>query len=243
MIAGRGRQRIRPPRRVSLTDVDLSLPARPSYLALMTYLSPALHMPNTHTNTLPHQGLVGDDVDFENTWSTISAAFTEIHTKNASRLSYEELYRHAYRVVLKKKGEELYKRVRGFEHSWLSTEVRSVIQGLFSPNLLANSQNLGGTTANERRVAGEKFLKGLKQAWTDHQVCMSMLADVLMYMVRIHFSVPISFWKELRLTLHVARIVSTVRTTGVRRYIPPPCFSSATTSLTAPLPTPREGSF
>jgi cullin 3 len=49
--------------------------------------------------------------------------------------------------------------------------------------LLANAQSLGGTTANERRVAGERFLKGLKQAWGDHQVCMSMLADVLMYMV------------------------------------------------------------
>jgi cullin 3 len=136
---------------------------------------------------MPHhsQGVGGDDVDFEQTWTTISSAFTEIHTKNASRLSYEELYRHAYRVVLKKKGEELYKRVRQFEHNWLNTEVRSAIQALFSPNLLANTQSLGGTTANERRMAGERFLKGLKQAWNDHQVCMSMLADVLMYMVRV----------------------------------------------------------
>lgn len=131
-----------------------------------------------------YQGLVGDDVDFENTWATISAAFTEIHTKNASRLSYEELYRHAYRVVLKKKGADLYNRVCNFEHNWLGTEVRSSIQTLLSPNLLG-TQSLGGTTTNERRVAGEKFLKGLKQAWGDHQVCMSMLADVLMYMVRL----------------------------------------------------------
>jgi cullin 3 len=85
--------------------------------------------------------------------------------------------------VLKKKGEELYKRVRGFEHTWLSTEVRSNIQSHISPSLSADNQSLGGTTTNERRVAGEIFLKGLKQAWGDHQVCMSMLADVLMYMV------------------------------------------------------------
>ncbi|KAF2477687.1 Cullin-domain-containing protein [Lindgomyces ingoldianus] len=146
MIAGRGRQRIRPPRR----------------------------------------GLHGDEIDFENTWSTIASAFREIHTKNASRLSYEELYRHAYKVVLKKKGEELYKRVCDFEHEWLSSEVRSAIQALFSPNLSAGTQSLGGTTANERRVAGEKFFKGLKQAWGDHQICMSMLADVLMYMDRVY---------------------------------------------------------
>ncbi|KAF2108290.1 Cullin [Lophiotrema nucula] len=147
MIAGRGRQRIRPPRR----------------------------------------SLQGDsDIDFENTWGTIASAFREIHTKNASRLSYEELYRHAYRIVLKKKGEELYKRVKEFEHEWLSNEVRGSIQALFSPNLLADTQSLGGTTTNERRVAGEKFLRGLKQAWGDHQVCMSMLADVLMYMDRVY---------------------------------------------------------
>ncbi|KAF2134804.1 Cullin-domain-containing protein [Dothidotthia symphoricarpi CBS 119687] len=132
------------------------------------------------------QGLHGDEVDFENTWATIEAAFREIHTKNASKLSYEELYRHAYRIVLKKKGQDLYNHVHDFERKWLSSEVRAVIQQMLSPNLLANAQSLGGTTANERRVAGEKFLKGLKQAWGDHQVCMSMLADVLMYMDRVY---------------------------------------------------------
>lgn len=146
MITGRGRPRIRPPRR----------------------------------------GLHGDDVDFENTWATIEAAFREIHTKNASKLSYEELYRHAYRVVLKKKGEALYNKVHDFERSWLSCQVRSSIQQLLSPNLVFDAHSIGGATTNERRVAGEKFLKGLKQAWGDHQVCTSMLADVLMYMDRVY---------------------------------------------------------
>ena len=79
---------------------------------------------------------------------------------------------------------DLYRNVHEFERKWLSSDVRSTIRQLLSPNLLVDAQSLGGTTANERRVAGEKFLKGLKQAWGDHQVCMSMLADVLMYMVR-----------------------------------------------------------
>jgi cullin 3 len=133
------------------------------------------------------QGLHGDEIDFENTWTTIEAAFREIHTKNASKLSYEELYRHAYRIVLKKKGENLYEKVHEFERNWLSTEVRASISQLLSPNLLVDAQSTGGTTPNERRVAGEKFLKGLKQAWSDHQICTSMLADVLMYMVRLPF--------------------------------------------------------
>ncbi|KAJ4375196.1 hypothetical protein N0V83_002281 [Neocucurbitaria cava] len=134
----------------------------------------------------PTQGLHGDELDFENTWATIEAAFREIHTKNASKLSYEELYRHAYRIVLKKKGEDLYNKVHDFESNWLSSEVRASIQQLLSPNLLANAQSVGGTTTNERRVAGEKFLKGLNQAWGDHRVCTSMLADVLMYMDRVY---------------------------------------------------------
>lgn len=129
------------------------------------------------------KGLHGDEVDFEDTWALIESAFKEIHTKNASKLSYEELYRHAYRIVLKKKGEQLYNKVHEFERSWLATTVRADIQSLLSANLLADAQGPSSTSPNERRVAGEKFLKGLKQTWGDHQVCMSMLADVLMYMV------------------------------------------------------------
>ncbi|KAK3076578.1 Cullin-3, partial [Teratosphaeriaceae sp. CCFEE 6253] len=58
-----------------------------------------------------HQGLNGADVDFHTTWAILETAFGEIHTKNASALSFEELYRYAYKIVLKKKGEELYNRV------------------------------------------------------------------------------------------------------------------------------------
>lgn len=147
LIAGRGRQRIRPPRRQLGGDADM---------------------------------------DFEQTWGHITSAFQEIHTKNASRLSYEELYRHAYRIVLKKKGEELYDRVTKNEHDWLTTNVLPSIRTHFSPNLLAHTQTVGGTTTSEDRVSGEKFLKGLRQAWIDHQVCQSMLADVLMYMDRVY---------------------------------------------------------
>lgn len=148
MIAGRGRQRIRPPRR----------------------------------------GLHGDEINFEQTWGAIAEAFQEIHTKNASKLSYEELYRHGYRIVLKKKGDELFKRVQDWEQNWLRMTVRTSIVQLISPNLVASFDGLGGTTTNERRMAAEKFLKGLTHAWVDHQIVMSMIADVLMYMDRVRSS-------------------------------------------------------
>jgi cullin 3 len=42
------------------------------------------------------------------------------------------------------------------------------------------------STATERRISGEKFLKGLKSSWEDHILCMNMTGDVLMYMDRVY---------------------------------------------------------
>jgi cullin 3 len=63
------------------------------------------------------------------------------------------------------------------------------IQVLITQNL--RSIALGGVpgaTANERRITGEKFLKGLKESWEDHNLCMHMTTDVLMYMDRVFCS-------------------------------------------------------
>lgn len=136
------------------------------------------------TNNHSLQGLNGADVDFDTTWQTLERAFLEIHTKNASQLSFEELYRNAYKIVLKKKGDELYNKVAQFEEKWLGETVRDRITKLLTSPFLF-TDDVGRTLAApaERRAAGEGVLKALKQAWEDHQVCMSMLTDVLMYMV------------------------------------------------------------
>jgi cullin 3 len=136
------------------------------------------------------KGLTGRDeeVDFETTWQILSSALREIHTKNASKLKFEELYRNAYKLVLKKKGEDLYNRVKGLEEDWLSNEIRSRIQGFISPSLLmAGTRPQSGASANERLDAGERFLRALRAAWQDHELTMSMITDVMMYMVRVRF--------------------------------------------------------
>lgn len=135
------------------------------------------------SNTM--QGLNSTDVDFESTWRILEGAFQEIHTKNASALSFEELYRNAYKIVLKKKGEELYNKVAQFEANWLGNNVRDrVVSQLTTPLLLlTDGSGRSLATSTERRVAGEGFLRTLKESWEDHQVCMGMLTDVLMYMV------------------------------------------------------------
>ena len=130
------------------------------------------------------QGLASADVDFDTTWGILELAFKEIHTKNASALSFEELYRNAYKIVLKKRGDELYAKVADFEKRWLGEHVRHKIVDLLTPGLISldtTTHTLESTA--ERRTSGEAFLKELKIAWDDHQVCMGMLTDVLMYMV------------------------------------------------------------
>lgn len=137
-------------------------------------------------NLMLRQGLTGadNDVDFEETWRTISSSLREMHTKNASKLSFESIYRLAYRVVLKKKGDAFYKRILQFESEWLVGEVRIDLRTLILPSLVGIPGTGGpSSTANERRAAGEKLLKGLKEAWEDHQLVMNMATDVFMYLV------------------------------------------------------------
>ena len=131
------------------------------------------------------QGLgTSDAVDFDSMWDVLASSLREIHTKNASKLSFEELYRNAYKLVLKKRGETLYTKVKEFEEEWLANEVQPrIIQELSQTLLIATSGTQAITTANEKRAAGEKLLRALKEAWEDHNLCMNMTTDVLMYMV------------------------------------------------------------
>ncbi|KAJ5935185.1 hypothetical protein N7466_004732 [Penicillium verhagenii] len=138
-----------------------------------------------HKIRAPRRGLVSSQADsYDSVWAAISASLTEIHTKNASALSYEELYRSAYKIVLMQRGQDLYNHVKEHEQSWLhGTVQRTVTDSISTILVYANAPELD--QSNERRAAGEKFLAVLKEAWEDHQLCMGMITDVLMYMDRI----------------------------------------------------------
>jgi cullin 3 len=130
------------------------------------------------------QGLTKDDVDFDPIWATLSVAFQEIFAKNASKLSFEELFRNAYKLVLKKKQDLLYDKVVELIKTWLRDTVRVKIYSFITPTLLASALEPSiGVTSQENRVAGERFVKALKDAFSDHQLCTGMITDVLMYMV------------------------------------------------------------
>lgn len=111
---------------------------------------------------------------------------TEINTKNASTLAFEEIYRHAYKIVLMMRATDLYEQVKQLEQDWLKTNVRTlVVDSISSSRVRAQKSTDAQDQSSERREAGEKFLTVLKDAWEDHQLGMGMVTDVLMYMVSL----------------------------------------------------------
>ncbi|RYP10221.1 hypothetical protein DL765_008183 [Monosporascus sp. GIB2] len=127
----------------------------------------------------------GNPDDFENCWEKLRDALVDIHNRNAGKLSFEQLYRYSYKIVLKKSGPQLYDRVKQFEEGWFAEQVRPPIWALVTKNLISITlDDVPGTSAVERRSMGERFLKGIRSSWENHNMSMNMIADILMYLDR-----------------------------------------------------------
>ncbi|KAK3922428.1 Cullin-3 [Frankliniella fusca] len=105
-----------------------------------------------------------DEKYVENIWLLLKNAIQEIQKKNNSGLSFEELYRNAYTMVLHKHGERLYTGLKEVVTQHLETKVREDVL----------------------RALHNNFLQTLNQAWNDHQTSMVMIRDILMYMDRVY---------------------------------------------------------
>ena len=62
----------------------------------------------------------------ENIWCGLKSAIGEIQKKNNSGLSFEELYRNAYTMVLHKHGDKLYSGLRDVVTEHLTDKVQKV---------------------------------------------------------------------------------------------------------------------
>ncbi|KAJ6008125.1 hypothetical protein N7540_012101 [Penicillium herquei] len=124
---------------------------------------------------------------FEVIWTTLSTALTEIHTKNQSTMSFENLYRKAYAIILMGRVEELATLVRTHGDTWVAGPLKKTVTDSISKFLLL-AQDQSATElkdqSTERQAAGEKFLNVLKTAWEDLHLCMCLITDVLTYMVK-----------------------------------------------------------
>lgn len=105
-----------------------------------------------------------DEKYVESIWSLLKNAIQEIQKKNNSGLSFEELYRNAYTMVLHKHGERLYSGLKEVVTHHLESKVREEVLRSFNCN----------------------FLQTLNQCWNDHQTSMVMIRDILMYMDRVY---------------------------------------------------------
>eukprot|EP00743_Colponemidia_sp_Colp-15_P002799 GILK01003029.1.p1 GENE.GILK01003029.1~~GILK01003029.1.p1 ORF type:complete len:733 (-),score=137.04 GILK01003029.1:128-2326(-) len=102
-----------------------------------------------------------DSTQAEKTWQALQEAIHEIHNHNASTLSFEELYRNAYNLVLHKHGELLYKGVNDTVKNHLKVVANAIAQ-----------------------ATDDLLLQELSAHWQDHKITMIMIRDILMYLDR-----------------------------------------------------------
>ncbi|KAL0358076.1 UNVERIFIED_CONTAM: Cullin-3A [Sesamum calycinum] len=93
----------------------------------------------------------------DKTWRILEHAIHEIYNHNASGLSFEELYRNAYNMVLHKFGEKLYSGLVSTMTFHLHTMSKSI-----------------------EAAHGASFLEELNTKWNDHTKALQMIRDILM---------------------------------------------------------------
>lgn len=77
-----------------------------------------------------------DEKYVESIWSLLKNAIQEIQKKNNSGLSFEELYRNAYTMVLHKHGERLYTGLKEVVTQHLETKVCAMITKFLTTSLV-----------------------------------------------------------------------------------------------------------
>ena len=92
-------------------------------------------------------------------WNTIRDAIQKIYAQKASQLSYEELYRTAYNLVLHKHGEMLYDNVRKTTVEMLQPISQRLIN-----------------------IPDEDLVKEITKVWDLEKYVIIMIKDILLYM-------------------------------------------------------------
>lgn len=113
--------------------------------------------------------------DYEKAWSILSNAIIQIQNKNVSNLSYEQLYRKAYFLVLRKHGAKLYDNVSELITNHL-IQRRSYVLDIMNATSSSSFNN----------SISEDFMKSIILEWDEHLQSMKFISDVLMYLNRVY---------------------------------------------------------
>ncbi|KAF9178540.1 Cullin-3 [Haplosporangium sp. Z 767] len=111
------------------------------------------------------------DAHFDNTWETMANAISTIHEQKANTLSYEEVYRCGYNLVIHKCGDRLYKGVKDLIQKHLESEVETKIVPILG---------IAETSPSE----GVQILKVVQKIWSHHTTCLIMIKEILVHMDR-----------------------------------------------------------
>lgn len=104
-----------------------------------------------------------DQAAAQKLWSSLKIAIGEIYNQNASSLSFEELYRNAYNLVLHKHYDLIYEGVKSTFREHLSVSLVGIVES-----------------------SNEDMLRVLVNTWMFHKVAFNMIKDILMYMDRAY---------------------------------------------------------
>ena len=120
-------------------------------------------MGSTGGGSSSSSSMMMDKQDATKTFDILALAIDEIYNRNASQLSFEELYRYAYNLVLQKYGNILY------------DGISSKLTYHLNKTLLALQQ-----------THTSQLLEAIVMAWKEHTITMVMIRDILMYMDRTY---------------------------------------------------------
>lgn len=116
--------------------------------------------------------------EYEEGFEILSSAITVIFQKQARELSYELLYRTAYKLTIRQFGERLYHDVEKVIADYLETTAEKNIVPAF---INSSSTSESSSTAD----AGASFLKTIKRVWDDFTTAIDLILQVLYYLVII----------------------------------------------------------
>ncbi|CAN3376235.1 hypothetical protein DIURU_003749 [Diutina rugosa] len=105
----------------------------------------------------------GSAADFDASWQVLAEAFASIQRKRISHLSYEQLHRRAYLMVIQKQGAKLYDNVSQLIQAHLSSRRDEIIA---------------------MTAADDTFVQAVLQEWDEHLQAMRYISDILMYLNR-----------------------------------------------------------
>ena len=140
----------------------------------------------------PRKFGTSNKVDPIESWEILSNAINDIENKNASKWSFEQLYRIAYNLVLSKNGEFLYNKIKDEFSKHLNTKLQINIIDFIIERGDNNVNNNGIIELN--KVDSLEVLNKLNLLWSDYLISTWLISQVAMYMDR-------TFTKEHRLPL------------------------------------------